>query len=280
MPTFFCIHEGFYEGVQQRIESLQRACSKFSVQFQAMNALDHDYSSLPSPGPEDMVYNVARGGEILETLLLQSPAKSYYVNPPLLIENNRDTIKYAMVHDQTDLPTPKTIFHCNRDKKRKKVQVEHLGGFPVILKTGGGTKGVGTMIIPDMPSFLSITDFLHESHIPYIMREYIEPEEIARLIVIGANVVAANKKLIPEGDFRTSVDNQLPIPKRYSSDVEALAVAAAHSANFTNCGVDILIDKNGNPFILEVNMPHDYVTTEIATGIDIPGAMISYLLSK
>ena len=48
--------------------------------------------------------------------------------------------------------------------------------------------------------------------------------------------------LISEDDFRSSIEKQDPIGKKYPEYVEELAIKASHAANFENCGVDILID--------------------------------------
>jgi hypothetical protein len=41
-----------------------------------------------------------------------------------------------------------------------------------------------------------------------------------------------------------------------------------------------LIDKSSTPYVLEANMPHDFVTTVKATGIDLTGVMINFLTEK
>lgn len=277
MPTFYCIHDGYYKGIAERIQSIKDACLIRSISFVDLDSQTIDFTQLLPLIKGDMLYNVARGGEVLETLLLGPDVKSFYIQNPLLIENNSDTIKYSLVHDKLSLPTPKTIFKNVAKKESLKRSIDHLGGFPVVIKISGGTKGIGTVIVSDYPSFYSITDLLFSQKSSFILREYIHPVEIARLIVVGNEVVASNKKLVPEDDFRSSVDHDLPIPKKYDDRIEKVAITAAHSANMTNCGVDILIDKFNNPFVLEVNMPHDFVTTEEATGIDISGKMIDYL---
>jgi len=280
MATFYCLHGKSYKGIDERVLSLKKACHSRNVNFVELDSEDLDFTNLPKLEKGDMLYNVARGGEVLETLLLSEGVRTFYTHAPLLVENNSDTVKYSMVHERFNLPAPKTVFENLNDKSALNRNLNYLGGFPIIIKTLGGTKGVGTVLASDSSSFYSITDLLFEQEIHFILREYIEPKEIARLIVIGKEVVASNKKLIPKDDFRSSVDNQLPIPTKYSNAIEQLAIKAAHTANMENCGVDILIDLENKPYILEVNMPHDFVTTEEATGIDISGMMIDHLLSK
>ena len=277
--TFYCIHEGFYAGISDRLESLKTACHQAGIQFMALNALDIDYSHLPILTTKDGLYNVARGGEVMESLLLQFEPKTFYLNRPLYVENNKDTTKYSILLDKFDIPSPKTIYSHSNDPNRLLQSVTRLNGFPVILKTRGESTGIGTMLLSDQFSLLSVVDYLNNKKVSYILREYLQPKEVARFIVIGNQVVASNVKNIPDHDFRTSVKNQLPVHKRYPAEVEELAIQAAKASNFANAGIDILIDKQNHAYVLEVNMPHDFTTTEKATGIPVAQQMVKWLFS-
>ena len=277
---FFCIHDGCYAGIQDRLDSIKRACDQLDVEFVDLDASKIDYSVIPDPRRGDMMYNVARGGEILESILLTDQLRTFYINQPALIENNGDTTKYSLLHNKCKISAPKTIFSINKDRKLLHSAVDYLNSFPLIIKTAGGSKGEGVMVVNGYPGLFSLVDYLIAKGENFILREYIEPKEIARLIVVGNEVVAANSKLIPDDDFRSCVHDNLPIPKKYSESIESLAIRASHLANFENCGVDILIDENDKGYVLEVNMPHDFVTTEQATGIDISSKMVRHLLAK
>ena len=279
MHSFYCLHDAYYPGVAERIESLKNACSKRQVRFFDMDCSTFNHLEVPQLSENDMMYNVARGGEEMENLFLHTGVKTFYKDPPLFIFKNSDTVKYSLIHSKQDLPAPKTVFHSTNEDGLLRAYTKFLGGFPLVLKTYGGTRGVGAIYISDHKNLKSIADLLVSRNEAFILREYIQAQEIARLIVIGNKVIASNAKQIPRGDFRSSVQNRLPEPKIYNEDIQHLAVKASHSANFLNCGVDILIDQSGEPFLLEVNMPHDFTTTEKSTGIDIAGAMIDLLLN-
>ena len=280
MPSFYCIHDGYYKGVHDRITSLKSACEYRNVEFIDVDCEYFDHSKLPNLNPDDMMYNVARGGEVTESIFLRYDVKTFYVSNPSFMTNNSDTVKYSLLHDNLGIPGPKTIFHTTNNEELLKKYVLDLGGFPLILKTYGGTKGVGVVYISDFLTLKSMADLLTHQSEQFILRTYIPPKEIARLKVIGDRVVASNSKAIPKDDFRSSVQNQLPEPKIYSSAIQQLAVTAAHSANLMNCGVDILIDHEEKAYVLEVNMPHDFTTTEKATGIDLAGPMIDFILQR
>lgn len=277
---FYCLHEGFYRGVQQRLDSFQNACSALGIAFVALDSLKIDYSELPVLGKTDLLYNATRGSESLENLLLNKDVTTFYIHNPELVANNVDTTKYSILHDKAKIPGPKTIYQLSNERTLLHRYVAALGGFPLILKSTGSTLGIGTIKVDNFQTLYSIADFMIAKGLAFILRQYIVPKEVARLIVLGNEVIAANQKLIPEGDFRTSVVDQLPIPKKYAPEIEQMAISATRLLNFEQAGVDILIDENEQPYLLEVNMPHSFVATQKATGIDIAFKMLEFLINK
>lgn len=277
---FYCLHEGFYSGVQLRLDSFQNACSTLGITFVALDSLKIDYSELPVLGKTDLLYNTTRGSESLENLLLNKEVTTFYIQNPKLVANNVDTTKYSILHDKAKIPAPKTIYQLSNERTLLHRYVDALGGFPLILKATGSTLGIGTIKVDNFQTLYSIADFMIAKGLAFILRQYIVPKEVARLVVLGNEVIAANQKLIPEGDFRTSVVEQLPIPKKYPPEIEQMAISATRLLNFEQAGVDILIDENEQPFLLEVNMPHSFVATQKATGIDIAFKMLEFLMNK
>ncbi len=280
MKKFYCIYEKSYKGISERIASLKKACFKYEIEFILLNSTSIDYRNLPVLTGNDFLYNIARGGEILETLLLNEQVITFYVNNPDFVINNSDTTKYSMIHQKVGLSSPKTIFNCTNNRILLKKYVEFLEGFPIVIKASGGTLGIGTILSNDFKSLFSLTDYLTSLNKEFIMRQYICPKEVARLIVVGSKVIASNQKFVEFNDFRTSVKNTPPLPKLYSQDIQQLAVKASHLANFETCGADIIIDRNDIPYLLEVNMPHDFVTTERVTGMNIAEIMLQHLVKK
>ena len=108
---FYCLHEGFYEGVQLRLEQLKSACDKLQIEFIPMNSLTTDYSSLPTLNKTDLLYNCARGSETLETLLLNKEVTTFYIKNPDFVVSNPDTTKYSILHEKAKIKTPITIFN-------------------------------------------------------------------------------------------------------------------------------------------------------------------------
>lgn len=280
MTTLHCIHEGESLHTNNRLKRLALACKDRMIQCIHHNSLSENFCNITKLQPNDLMYNVTRGSLFLESFYINSPSTTFYVKKPLHATSDIDASSLAIMHQSIGLSVPKTIFHNTSDRKLLLQYANELCGFPIVLKVVGGTLGIGTMLVTNSASLFSLADYLVASGALFIIRQYIEPREVARLIVVGHRVVASNQKLIADGDFRTTVKNKLPIPKEYSIEAQQLAITATHAANRETGGVDILFDNEYKPYLLEVNMPHDFVTTEEVTGIDIAGCMVDHLISK
>lgn len=279
---FYCLHEGFYEGVQLRLDQLKTACGKLNVEFIAINSLTVDYSNLPILTKTDLLYNATRGSETLETLLLNKEATTFYIHNPDFVVYNPDTTKYSILHDKANLLSPKTIFTITADRELLKKYVDYLGGFPIIIKATGSTRGIGTMKIDSWQNLVSTVDYLMTTEDKFILRQFIKAKSGCRLIVLGNEVIAGADFTMNQNDFRNAVDlAQVKYIKRsYPEAVNQTAIKATHIANVELSGVDFLEDENGNFYLLEINFPTGFSGLIDVCGVDIPLKMIEYLLKK
>ncbi|WP_420388624.1 ATP-grasp domain-containing protein [Roseivirga sp.] len=279
---FYCLHEGYYEGVALRLQQFEEACNRKGVVFCAIDSLQADYSALPEPGVDDLLYNSCRGSEMLEDLLLNNEVKTIYRQTPSLRPHNVDTIPFSLLLDKHDIKAPKTIYKINRNDSYLKKYVEVLGGFPIILKTRSSTRGIGTIKVESWPSLISTVDYLTSIGQEFIMRSFIRARRGCRLIVLGNEVIASAVFRMQEGDFRNAATPGAPVYEsmNLSDQLNNEAVRASHLANFDFSGVDFLEDEEGNFFLLEVNNPTGFSALIDVCGVDIPGKLLDYMLEK
>lgn len=279
---FYCLHEGYYEGVQLRLEQLEAACQKLGVEFIAMNSLTVDYSTLPILTTTDLLYNATRGSETLETLLLNDEVTTFYINTPDFVLTNPDTTKYTILHDKANLPAPKTIFSITTDRDLLQKYLDYLGGFPIVIKATGSTRGIGTIKIETWQNLISTVDYLVTTGDRFIMREFIKAKSGCRMIVLGNEVIAAADFAMHTNDFRNAVNlSQTSYQnKEYSQALKELAIQATHIANVQLAGVDFLEDEQGNFYLLEINFPTGFSRLIDVCGVDIPMKMIQFLMNK
>lgn len=274
------LHEGESGNVPFRVAALERSAKRAEIEFQALDSLKVAHHSLDALGPGDMLYNAGRGSSRLETLLIGPNVATFYADNPVLISDRHDSTAFSAVHDRVGLQAPKTVHRLAGTEKQLTEAVDVLGGFPVVLKLVGGTLGTGTMLIESMRSLRSIVDYVSNSGEEFILREFIEPSEVARLIVLGDKVIASNRKFVPEGDFRTSIRHRAIEPKSYNAEVTALAVAATECCGLEFGGVDLLIGVDGRLAVLELNFPHDFWETQRVAQIPISDMMVAHLAAK
>ncbi|MFN8294589.1 MAG: hypothetical protein U0T69_00225 [Chitinophagales bacterium] len=279
---FYCLHEGFYEGVQLRLEQLQSACEKQDIEFIALNSLSVDYSNLPQLTKSDLLYNATRGSETLETLLLNNEVTTYYKTNPKFVVSNPDTTKYSILHDKANLPAPKTIYHITADRQLLKKYVDFLDGFPIIIKATGSTRGIGTLKIETWQNLISTVDYLINTGDKFILRQFIKAKSGCRMIVLGNEVIAAADFAMNKDDFRNAaiLSETKYFKREYAETVKQIAVEATHIANTEFSGVDFLEDENGNYQLLEINFPTGFSSLIDVCGVDIPKKMIEYLIQK
>jgi len=161
--------------------------------------------------------------------------------------------------------------------------IGRLGPFPIIIKVTGGSLGVGVMRVDSLESMRSVLEYLQSLQVNVLVRKFIEHEYYVRAVVVGDKVVASHATFNMSGEFRTNAGDDA-LHKRearvLSAEEQAMAVEAVRLLGIETGGVDLLFDKEGSPFIAEVNFPNNFTTTQSVTGVNIASEMVAYLAKK
>jgi len=279
--NFYCIIEPRKN--QWARDLFSRACLERSINYQEIDVTMNkiDFVNYPKILSGDCLYrSVAnnKNAKKVEYCLFQNGVSTFY-NSPDAIFRPASGIKLPKFH----IPIPKTIPVLTNDRDILKNFAEYLGGFPLIIKAMGGKEGVGVMRVDSLESLSSIVDFLYKSDGNFVLREYIDVRESLRLVVLGEKVIASIKyKASHEGDFRSNRKTRLNNVENFHSNpkIEKIAVEAVKAMGLEFGGVDILLDKKNNPYVLEVNFPCNFGEAQEFARIDIAGKMIDYLAEK
>lgn len=279
--NLYCLYEDLYEGVELRLRQIESACNQLNINFFAFNSTTIDYSNLPILTSNDLLYNSSRGSQTLESILLNKNVTTFYLNNPDL-NQTFSTTDWSILHEKAGLLAPKTIFSITNNRQLLKNYVEYLGGFPIVIKATGSTRGIGTIKIDSWQNLISTIDYLITTGDKFIMRQFIKAKSGCRLIVLGNEVIAGADFTMNTDDFRNAVDlSQVKYTKRiYSEQVNQTAIKATHLANTAFSGVDFLEDANGNFYLLEINFPTGFSGLIDVCGVDIPYKMVEYLKNK
>lgn len=142
-------------------------------------------------------------------------------------------------------------------------------GYPLVAKTNYGSLGNGVYLIKN---YAELQDFESKFHaIPRLYQEFISSSFGVdyRVIVIGGKFCVGMKR-VNEDDFRSNVarggkGEMVDIPKLFI----AMAEKAARLLQLDYCGVDLLIGKDGEPVLCEVNSNAFIKGIEEVTGYNV-----------
>jgi glutathione synthase/RimK-type ligase-like ATP-grasp enzyme len=277
---FFAVREGIYEGVQQRIDLFKLACEGRSIDYLDIDSLSFDYSNLPTLTQNDILYGISSGSQALISLLLNDDVTTFYtVNPSLNLITS--TTEWSIQHEKLGLRTPRTIFSLPADRDLARKYVEALGGFPIVLKATGSTRGIGTLKIESWPSLFSTADYLLSIGSRFILRQFIQADYGVRAIVLNGEVITSSRFYFPPDDFRNAaiLSSTRYEPCSLSIEDRKLCIDAVEGINLELGGVDLLYDKSGTAYLLEVNFPLGFHSLA-GEASRVVGAMLDHLVRK
>ena len=258
---------------------LVEACKKRGIEYELLIPEKTNPSNIHIK-EGDAVYRIATashyGAAELEWDLIFKGAKSFYKDQGSLFLKRID----AMVFERLGIPAPKTINYLPKDRVALLECVEEVGGFPVCLKALGGSHGIGVMRVDSKQSLLSVSDYLRNQNDMVVMKEYCNVTSSARLVVLGDCVIDSIEYSAPKGDFRSNEGATPNVQqKKFSAEIEDIAIRATNSLGLEFGGVDIMITEKG-PKVAEVNYPCFFPRCQLLTGTDIAGKMVDYLAKK
>jgi len=230
-----------------------------------------------------MLYNLCidEKSKNVERVVINDKCKTFFSDWKQGVFYYDNVVEASVLHEKNNLPIIDTIFDATSSRKLLKKYVQLLGGFPIVLKLMNGSHGVGVVKVDTFDSLFSIADVFVKKDLFFIIRKYIDYKEHARMIVLGSEVISSIEYKRASNDFRSNIGKKPEVyEKKYSREMQELAVQATNILGFEFGGVDLLIDKDGSVYIAEVNFPCFFPRAQLKTGDDISGLMIDYLLNK
>ena len=207
------------------------------------------------------------------------------VNSRVCLERAVDKYRTYLRMKDFGLEQPKTVL-CPSPELIEK-SFENLDTkFPIILKTLRGSKGVGVLFVETERSLNSLVQTLYkmDSQTDLLMQEYIKTDFDVRAIVLDGKVIAAMRRNVVEGDFRSNASQGAEVESiKLTKLEEDQCIHAAKSIGGIFTGVDFIPSKNRetkNPIFLEVNSSPGTENIEDATGINISKILLKHFMDK
>lgn len=176
------------------------------------------------------------------------------------------------------IPVPRSILVSNRGNLER--AVEDLGGCPVVVKTLRSRQGEGVFLLEHPSDGAELVERFDARKRGLLVQEYIPPagRMDVRLFVLGDQIPAAAALTPQEGDFRANIHQnghaRIFAPEPALVD---LALEAKRALGLDIAGVDVIIDRNGGPWVIEVNYSPGFKGLEAVSGLDIAAEIIHYV---
>lgn len=189
------------------------------------------------------------------------------LNSPKSVECAVDKFLTTARLEAAGLPVPPTIVCENSDDAL--VAFERLGR-DVVVKPIFGSEGRGILRVSDPDLALRTFRTLERlDAVLYLQRFVDHPGHDVRVLVLDGKVLGGMRR-VAENDFRTNVSREGRGELHQVSDTEAewaLRAATATGARFA--GIDILYDRAGQGFVIEVNAVPGWRAFQKVTGLDV-----------
>src|SRR5210317_525025 len=229
--------------------------------------------------------SITRKDSWMDFVSILERANATLVNPRTTINICADKYRTALRLADYGLTQPKTKLINDPETAIDQVEQADIK-FPLIMKTLRGSKGVGVLFLDSERGLDSIVQLIHkqDEDADLLAQQYIKTDYDVRVHILGGKFLAAMKRPVIEGDFRSNVSQGSKPEKIELTELEideSLKAAKAVGGLWT--AVDFIPSKNREkepPFMLEVNSSPGTEGMEDATKMNIAKEVITYLAKK
>jgi len=197
--------------------------------------------------------------------------------PSILVMRNKAETMRKLV--SAGLPVPQTLITESIEDAAQFVR----NNFPCVLKPITGFGGMGVQLIDKKFDLENIYDYLkfHSQLFgkgAFLLQEYVRsPGYDIRALVLNNEMIASMQRVPREGIVSNIHSGGIARPN--DVDISNLALQAAKAVRGMLVGVDIIPDKKGNLWVLEVNATPGWTGLQSVTDFNIT-KRIADVLSK
>lgn len=211
----------------------------------------------------------------MDALLTLEASGIVVLNPPKAIECAVDKYLCTARLAAAGLPTPHTVV-CEQSDAAL-AAFERLGG-DVVVKPIFGSEGRGIVRVSDVELALRVFRTLERLGAVVYLQRFVPHEGFdLRVLVLDGRILGGMKRRNPL-DFRTNVSRRAHVAPHRVTDREAeLALRAVRVTGARFAGVDLLYDRDGSCYVVEVNAVPGWRAFGRVNEIDIAAELIAAL---
>ncbi len=196
---------------------------------------------------------------------------AFIYNDGRVIERTVDKAMTSFLLRQHGIATPQTWVCESRHVAHEIIQSNQK----LVIKPLFGSQGTGVRLANKAHLPLPMDAFVDGV---FYLQEFIAAPCDYRVFIVGNQVVAAMKR---SGDgWLHNVAQGASCEKCDEADVLEIALQAAQALEIGYCGVDVIGDRNGQLFVLEVNSIPAWRGLQSVTSVNIAQTLVDDFLSK
>jgi len=155
--------------------------------------------------------------------------------------------------------------------------IQQIGGLPAIAKELQGSQGNAVYPLESVYQTNVFLKNFNKKKKNLLIQGFIDGSgKDIRAIVIDGRVVVAMERTAVKGELRANISQGGSGAKiELSQEDQEMCIKAARACGHEVAGVDLMKDKEGKSFIIEVNSNYGYGVEGI-TGVDISTPLIEY----
>ena len=203
----------------------------------------------------------------------------YSANSALAIERVKDKFCVNQLLAAKGLPVPKTML---LQLPPPLDWIEQEIGFPLIMKTITGARGIGVHLCDNINSFNDILGLFQSTHPPRLLVQQMIASSYGRdlrVLVLGGKIIGCmlrKAKNSFKANYSLGGDVAL-FPM--TPEIEGLALAATEIVGLELCGIDLLFGEHGL-VICEANSSPGFKGMELAGGENIAEKILQYIVTQ
>jgi ribosomal protein S6--L-glutamate ligase len=194
------------------------------------------------------------------------------------IRKSRDKLLASQILAKNGIMIPTTAYV--RDLYDVETAIERVGGLPCIIKVSEGTQGQGVFLRHTLREAMNLVEALLLTGKAVLIQQYISEShgKDIRALVVGDRVVAAMRRRARGREFRSNFHLNGTIEAvELNEEYVNVARRAARVLGLNIAGVDLLEGADG-PLVLEVNSSPGLQGIETASGVNVAGHIIDFLI--
>ena len=201
-------------------------------------------------------------------------------NPATVTATCNDKLLTTLALLHAGIPTPHTMLAFDSQVAMKGMD---MLGYPVVLKPTSGSWGRLLARINDRDAAEAVLEHRemlgsYQHHIHYIQEYIAKPQRDIRAFVVGERTICAIYRTSEHwvtNTARGAVASNCPV----TPELDSLCVRAAQAVGGGILAIDVLEDERRGLLVNEINATMEFRNSIAPTGVDIPNAMLDYVLS-